>query len=807
MVHDTHPRESGATFVEFALVALIVFLMVLALIDTGRYLFYQVVLTRAAEQAVNWAKKDSRLTNDIRAISHPTAGSLNAYRAARDETAAIAVQFAATQFNSSASADGKKLRSMRMPEPASGWIPGADGIDRDAALIMPGQTVQVVTGNGATQNIDHPTCAVAAGCTQVETPGTGGWEKLLIDHPLIVQIRGQLPLYLLLNQAQLEIVGQAAAWQERVPIGTSPAPNVTPTATLSVVPTPTPGPTLCSALGEAAACTGKCTQPWERCVFQPNNMTPDCAACVQQRCSEWSSPSNWCINNGSCAEYQTCSYNAYGTGNACEVCTAKLCLQWKTEEQFCATLDCQSPDNTRYCSYTGVAPAPYCGSCATKLCYAWTNEAAFCASLDCASPDNTLVCSYTSVAPAPYCGSCRRKLCSEWTNEAAFCASLNCVSPDNTLVCSYTAVAPAPYCGSCRSKLCSEWTNEAEFCASLNCVSPDDTLVCSYTAVAPAPYCGSCRSKLCSDWTNEAEFCASLNCQSPDNSQTCVYSPSAPAPYCGSCRSKLCSEWTNEAEFCASLNCQSPDNTRICVYSPSAPAPYCGSCGTARCIDWITMHQWCTEHGCIQPWQTCDFYPNSPAPNCGTGACSDALCSDWTNETTACAGVTCPDGYGCQFLPGNTGQNCTRCQQQICSQVTTESAACAAIGCDLNYNTCTWDPNSNDIPTCGATCTPKPCSELALSMVCYAGRCSAYQNCSLNMSGTPPNNCYTCTPILCSAWTTQSTICSQCAPGQTCQWLPNNAAPNCGSCADACVGTCKPGEIWDPVNCRCVGSS
>ena len=811
----TRRKQSGATFVEFLLVSVIVFLMLIALVDTARYLFYQVVLTRAAEQAVNWAKKESRLTNDVRIISSPSAETLAAYADARNETVDIATRFARSQFYPSASENEKKLIRMRMADPQNGWVPSAGAVELDAALIMPGQTVQVITINTAgeevVRDVNHPTCSAAQSCGQVSMAGSDGWEKLLIDHPLVVQIRAQFPLYLFLGQADIEIIGQAAAWQERVPIGTSPAPNISPTATVSVAPTPLPAPTLCSAVGETAACNGKCTQPWETCIFQPNNMTPNCTTCGLKPCSQWTSAGNWCKNNGSCADYQTCSFNPNGTGNACETCTPKYCYQWTNKTQACAALDnCPSADNRLTCDFYSYNAAPNCAVCRTKYCYEWTNQLQACSLLNnCATANNTQTCDFYSYNSAPNCASCRTKYCYEWTNQTQACTAAGCVAADGSKICDYYSYNAAPNCTSCRTKYCYEWTNQTQACALLNnCITPNNTQTCDYYSYNSAPNCASCRTKYCYEWTNQTQACIAANCVAADGSKVCDFYTYNSAPNCASCRTKYCYEWTNQTQACALLNnCSTPNNTQTCDYSSYNSAPNCASCRTKYCYEWTTQAQWCRDHGCLQPWQTCQFSSYNSAPNCGTGSCSDALCSAWTNASTACAGVTCPAGQTCEFLPNNTGQNCTRCRSQICSDVTNQAAACAAIGCDTNYNTCTWDPSSRNIPTCGATCTPKPCSQLTQSQVCYAGRCSAYQNCSLNMSGTPPNNCYTCTPILCSAWTTQSAVCAQCAPGQTCQWFPNNAAPNCGSCANICVGTCKPGELWDPVHCRCVGSS
>ena len=810
-------REAGATFVEFALVSLIIFLMLLALIDTGRYLFYEVVLTRAAEQAVNWAKKESRLTSDIRTISNPSEESLAAYANARNEAVDIATRFARTQFHPSAAENEKKLILMRMPDPENGWVPAAGAVELDAALIMPGQTIQVITINSAgeevVRDINHPTCSAAQSCGQLSIAGSDGWEKLLIDHPLVVQVRAQFPLYLLLGQADIEIIGQAAAWQERVPIGTSPAPNVSPTATVSIQPTPVPLPMPCSAIGEAAACSGKCTQPWETCIFQPNNMTPNCTTCGLKQCSQWTKAADWCKNNGSCADYQTCSFNPNGTGNACETCTFKYCKDWTNQAQFCTSNlnNCPSADNTLYCYYSPYSAAPNCGHCEPKACKDWKPQAQFCNDVlgNCPSADNSKYCYYSAYSSAPNCGHCEPKACKDWKPQAEFCASINCATSDNSKYCYYSPYSTAPNCGHCEPKACKDWKPEAQFCASINCATSDGSKYCYYSPYSTAPNCGHCEPKACKDWKPEAQFCATLNnCASSDGSQYCYYSPYSTAPNCGHCEPKACKDWKTEAEFCATLNnCAGAGNLQYCYYSPYSTAPNCGHCEPKMCKDWKTQAQWCAEHGCTLPWQTCGYSAYSYAPDCGTGACTDAVCSAWTNAAAACAGISCHSNQTCEFLPNNVGRNCARCREKVCSDVTTQAAACAAIGCDLNYNTCTWDPNSTNLATCGATCTPKPCSQLTQSQVCYAGRCSAYQTCSVNPSGTPPNNCYSCAAVLCSAWTTQSAICSKCAPGQVCQWLPNNPAPNCGACANVCVGSCKPGEIWDPVHCRCVGSS
>lgn len=62
-------EQRGATMVEFALVIGLFLVLVLGFIDLSRYLFTQNLLTRAAEETVNIAKKDIRFGYDTRPFS------------------------------------------------------------------------------------------------------------------------------------------------------------------------------------------------------------------------------------------------------------------------------------------------------------------------------------------------------------------------------------------------------------------------------------------------------------------------------------------------------------------------------------------------------------------------------------------------------------------------------------------------------------------------------------------------------------------------------------------------------------------
>lgn len=795
-IHKQIASQRGAMMLEFALVAALVFALIMVFIDASRYLLFQSVLTRAAEQAVNVAKKDIRFCQDVRTISSPTLAALDDFRNARREIAQVSLSLPSKILYPSANGAKHSVLEFKVPDPQYGSSPATGSESLDAALFFPGQIVEYRTkdqgGSVVWNQVPHPTCV---NCPEATEPGPKGWKELLKNHPMVMEVRGTMPLLSLLGQ-RVDLVGRSAAFQECVPVG---SPGVLPTPT----PTPTASPNIpCSQIGETAACSGKCLSPNQRCVFLPNNTTPNCNTCADKRCGDWTTEQAWCAGN---CEDRGCNFDPNGLGNNCGTCAPQLCSDWKSESEFCAGLNCEALGDTHTCAYAGWYYAPNCGQCVPKTCAEWKPQTQYCQELNCEAQSSYMRCAYASWYNAPNCGECVPKRCDEWKPKSQFCDELNCEAQGDTSICVYNPWENAPNCGACRTKRCDEWKSQAQYCAEQNCEAQGK--VCNYQFYENAPNCGGCRTAQCSEAYTKEEYCATQNCSAQ---QTCDFFGNYWAPDCGGCRTAYCGEIYNATDFCNQLNCQAQGPYKKCNFYSNHQPPSCGQCVDMACIDWKSQSDYCKNvAGCTQPWQTCNYSPGAIAPNCGTG-CVNASCSFWTNKQTACSNVTCPAGQVCEFLPGNSGQNCTTCRPLTCNEVPNSySNSCQAINCTGQGDICTINYNSTNLSTCDATCQRQSCASYTQSQACPAGACPQGQSCQLNTGGIPPN-CRTCSNQTCGQFTNEAQACSSCPPTHTCSWFPNSVPPFCSQCTppNVCPDPgCPLGEIWDPLICECRGAN
>ena len=854
--------ETGVSMVEFVLVIGLLLFLVFGFFDLSRYLLVQNLLSRAAEQTVNNAKKDIRFGFDFRHISTPDASTVTSFESARDEMITNALTFPQAVLDIVAGDEHRgALVTYRMPDPAAGFQPGIGGaapVEAKAAIIFPGQSVEIVKQDGSTEMISHPTCPDAITCPAVAEAGPSGWEQVMLDHPIVTEVRAEIPLLFLAGR-RVEVIGRAVAWQERVPVGLGAEMEIvtttlaTTTQTLPPATTTTtspPAPRLCSIVSANEACDGQCILPHQRCEYLPNGFEPNCFRCVDRKCSDWTNQTNWCATTP-CPDTHTCTFKPNGVGLDCHTCTPKPCSQWQNQSQYCQAQNCEGTLGETYeCQYIPYWHAPNCGTCQKKTCSSWKSQQQYCAELNCeATLGDTYFCQYVPYWKAPSCGSCEKKSCSDWKSQQQYCAELNCEGTlGDTYFCQYVPYWKAPSCGSCEKKSCSDWKSQQQYCAELNCEGTlGDTYFCQYVPYWKAPSCGSCEKKSCSEWKSKEQYCRELDCEGRfGDAYTCQYIPYWKAPNCGDCIKKTCSDWMSpdeycqqmdceathgpdwtcqfipywqaptcgqcvkkncgqkfsKEEYCASINCiEAPGSPTKCNFNSNASIGYCGSCSTKRCFEFISQAEHCANQGC-QPWQSCNFNPNAFAPNCGSG-CTDQMCKNWTNATQACQGK-CAADEKCVFKPNNVGQTCHECVKKTCAEMGLglKNTLCAAINCSGSNQTCNWDPNSTDHSSCSVSCEAQPCSNLNPTQVCAGNPCGQiWLQCQFNPNGLQGiDNCYTCTPLQCIQWTTEQTACAGClSAGQNCNWDPASTNPaQCGQCVPRDVGGgCVP-QVCDP---------
>ena len=801
--------SKGATMLEFALVIGVVMLFVVGLIDFSRYILAQNLLTRGAEFAVNHAKKDMRLTRDMRPGSAKPADVLQ-FKAARNETIDDALGLPHV-LNAPSSADStQRLYSYRLPDPDVGYVPpNAGAVEADAALILPGQTVQMLYKNDAGQDvvetIQHPTCpSPPAVCDGLNEPGPNGWEQTLLTHPIVVELRTRVPL-LILGGKTVDVVGRSAAWVERVPISDR-VPIVNPPAP---TPTPTPAGNGCAAMTEAEACAGKCTDQQLRCKHLPSAVPPNCYTCEELKCSEWTTPEAYSIAH--CGGPNLVDFRPDNVGTDCGPCANVMCGDWMSEGDYCQMKGCPlDPTSTRGCDFRYWNQAPNCGECYTKFCIEYTSQAAECGRLNCGAQGANKGCYYQDWAQAPNCAECYDKDCRETTTQAAACGALNCEAQGANKGCYYNEWAKAPNCAQCYDKDCRETTNRDQACGALNCEAQGPNTGCYYNEWAKAPNCAECYQKSCQEVTTQAAACAQANCSAQGPNSVCIFNQWGNPPNCAYCEEATqCQQTTTAQAACAQMSCNAAE-LKVCQFLPSNnPSAGCATCRPMKCAEWKTRTQYCADKGC-SGGQTCEYYGGADAPNCGTGACQNLRCGDYTDSQQACSTANCPSqSTTCQFLANNIGPNCTTCVPKKCGDIAGKyDQVCAAIGCDGPNSNCVWDANSTDLATCGARCEGTPCNQLSAAQACQGNSCSVpTQRCELNASGVPPN-CSTCRNLRCSEYTSSAEVC-QCQGTDVCQWFPDNFGGNCGGCVPTtgCQKTCPPETQLDPDACACIGGT
>lgn len=306
--------DLAASALEAALVLPVFFLLVIFIIDVGRYFYTNIVANWAAYVAVDWAaKKEVELETTLRlcaggcpagAPPQASPNSCDVYlslvqgtdgilqRALRRVKLAVS---ASSDVNSAArlvSFDHYKGADyLCLPNPPFYlYGSGLRSFAEDAAFLRPGERVQETNGSYV---YEHPTrpcavtsgqpCGLDAGGANLR-PNTGwpqpgeNWGRVLEENPLVVMMMVDFtPITPFLPHLRIKISQMAYRTPRRFGIGQPMAPPIQDTSTPT--PTATATPTI-----------NPCTDP--RCAGVPRNIE-DCEYC--RSCGCWSECVSYCV--------------------------------------------------------------------------------------------------------------------------------------------------------------------------------------------------------------------------------------------------------------------------------------------------------------------------------------------------------------------------------------------------------------------------------------------------------------------------------------------------------------------------------
>ena len=246
-------NSSGATMVEFTLAVFILVGAVAGILDLGRILATQALLTRAAQEGLEVAVKIQGI-DESPADTASDPDALTRYINARDEVIRAALRipnstFISTDINGGLGAAHQLLPLSFNDAPLSG---NTLGVRREAAMLLrPGEAFEYISPhNGRTNIVNHPTlCPPGMTCRCPKDPSdtdcslpnfdpSGSYTALLIEHPLSVELRARLFLILPFFD-EMEIRGRAIGFRERfadtrAPPAVAPPP-VSPPAPCTIV--------------------------------------------------------------------------------------------------------------------------------------------------------------------------------------------------------------------------------------------------------------------------------------------------------------------------------------------------------------------------------------------------------------------------------------------------------------------------------------------------------------------------------------------------------------------------------------------
>lgn len=330
-----HPRrEHGASFVEAALALPIFILVILLLIDFGRYFFTYIVLHYAAQEAADYATK-IEIESDISAAGCPGSTGEPCEDAVRYRNRALSIidraVSRASLVASTASSSAAELQRFRLYDPATydsgqnAITPGIAAIEGFAAFLRPGERAQRIdAGGNPTGEVDHPGREFGEG-KYLGWPHEGqSWAALLESIPIETRLEVLLdPVTPLLPDfritARQYAYKKTRAFGVAVPQILEPTSTPVPTSTNTAAPTNTPRPTETST----ATATGTNTATHTATRTATNTRTSTPTNCPTNICTP--TPTRTATNTRTATGTATHTRTATATSTATPTCNINNC--------------------------------------------------------------------------------------------------------------------------------------------------------------------------------------------------------------------------------------------------------------------------------------------------------------------------------------------------------------------------------------------------------------------------------------------------------------------------------------------------
>lgn len=252
--------------IHFALIFPILMLVMVAILDLGRYFAVVAVLNAGAERGLNAALKTSNLDIDYRGLAESDV-KYQRYRTARQMVVAEALEIpiGSRLVSTSSSPSDTTLVRMTVTDQGLGsaMTTPATPYQADAAFLRPGECTSVA-GYGSVCN--NQTVFTLPGAVSAWPPPS----TMLKKHPVMIVLRAEVDAFLPFVDNYVA-VGTALGFREEIPDGPlkgeTPTPTPTPPAG-SPTPTFSPGPGgTATPTPNPAACPWSAEATGNRCTF------------------------------------------------------------------------------------------------------------------------------------------------------------------------------------------------------------------------------------------------------------------------------------------------------------------------------------------------------------------------------------------------------------------------------------------------------------------------------------------------------------------------------------------------------------
>lgn len=223
-------RQKGATLVEFALVASLIFALIFSIIFVGRHFFIKNFLRESSKRISRQASVEFAFRPNSVNPTNLTSEEKIDWNNRRVAILDRAINFATISLSNDTNKQSGSFRLSyyRMP----GLSPGDPVLEKAALLLLPGQRAERVMPNGSIVPVVHPSCYVCAhgkSCPEIDSacPGLiaraqGGddqaWDQMLRLYPIYTELSTFIPSFLF---GDLGITESSTVWHEAGPSGGS----------------------------------------------------------------------------------------------------------------------------------------------------------------------------------------------------------------------------------------------------------------------------------------------------------------------------------------------------------------------------------------------------------------------------------------------------------------------------------------------------------------------------------------------------------------------------------------------------------